>query len=404
MIVDAFVDVWVAYTLLALEYASSDSLANVDPTPLAQPEIDQQLVWNLHTDAIIARAAPSEQELRRRYEDEQPYSRVWLRHILLRLPSDASEATVDSVRRLAERLYARLQAGADFVELARSYSDDPSSARRGGDMGWVPRGRLVPEVEELAFNLEPGTISEPVRTGFGYHIVKVIEHDTPDFESMRKRYLREQSEGRIARAEREYIDSLRAAAGVRFAPGAEQLVRRLALEPRLERLGPAERDAIVLRYRGGAVTVGELADLFLRTGANLRRSVSGWSDEQVRTFLREDILRNELLVKAARDLGYTLRDPTVDSLTQRARRSFYAAGTLAGFRADELRGTDDEAVRTAVDSVVVQILTRRRSPQPAERIWAALRESRPHQVYPDRFQRVATRAAELRSAARGGSR
>ena len=65
--------------------------------------------------------------------------------------------------------------GADFSEMARLYSEDPGSAKNGGDLGWNRKGNFVKEFEEAAFSLQPGQISEPVETVFGYHLIKVNE-------------------------------------------------------------------------------------------------------------------------------------------------------------------------------------------------------------------------------------
>ena len=87
-------------------------------------------------------------------------------------PSAADEANAEAEIR---DLLAEIRAGGEFAALARSHSDDPGSAERGGDLGFFGRGRMVKPFEEAAFALEPGAISEPVRSQFGWHILKVEE-------------------------------------------------------------------------------------------------------------------------------------------------------------------------------------------------------------------------------------
>lgn len=97
----------------------------------------------------------------------------------------ASHILVDSEEE-AQDIKAQLDEGADFAQLAQTFSMCPSAAE-GGDLGMFPRGSMVPQFEEAAFSMEPGEISDPVETDFGWHIIYVTERirDEQDFEDMK---------------------------------------------------------------------------------------------------------------------------------------------------------------------------------------------------------------------------
>jgi len=99
---------------------------------------------------------------------------VHARHILLKLQPDAPAAEEQAVRQRIAALEQRLAAGADFAELAKAASEGPS-APGGGDLGFFGPGRMVPPFEQAAFALQPGQVSGPVRTQFGYHLIKLEE-------------------------------------------------------------------------------------------------------------------------------------------------------------------------------------------------------------------------------------
>lgn len=78
---------------------------------------------------------------------------------------------------MARLVLNRLKAGDDFAAVAKEFSQDPSTKDQGGDLGWFPRGRMVAEFEEVAFSLPVGELSKPVKTRYGYHIIRVEERD-----------------------------------------------------------------------------------------------------------------------------------------------------------------------------------------------------------------------------------
>lgn len=98
-----------------------------------------------------------------------------MRHILIAVAGDADEATDQAAKQKAEDLLQQIRAGADFAELAKENSDDPGSAEKGGDLGWVERGLMVPPFEDAAFALDKGSVSDVVKTDFGYHIIQVTD-------------------------------------------------------------------------------------------------------------------------------------------------------------------------------------------------------------------------------------
>lgn len=109
------------------------------------------------------------QDYKARYKDELP-PLLSISHLLVAI--EASDDRAEEVRTQANLIIDRLNQGEDFATMAQQYSSDAGSREDGGDLGYFPRGRMVPAFEEAAFALQPGEISVPVRTKFGYHIIK----------------------------------------------------------------------------------------------------------------------------------------------------------------------------------------------------------------------------------------
>jgi len=141
----------------------------------------RQLRYLLVDDLKLRRAAsvpePQIEEYYASHRDEfaRP-EEVKARHILVKPDGDGS-GDWSAAEREAEEVYRLAAApGADFAALARQHSDDTGSRDSGGDLGWFPRGRMVKEFEDAAFALATGQISRPVRSQFGYHVIRVEDH------------------------------------------------------------------------------------------------------------------------------------------------------------------------------------------------------------------------------------
>jgi len=137
-----------------------------------------------------------------------------VRHILIKAGEITSETEAGS--RII-RLKERLDNGADFEELAKTHSEDPS-ASQGGDLGWISPGDTVAEFEQTMNKLQIGLVSEPVQTTFGWHLIQVIERRTKDVSTEQQR--REASKAIRARksdaAFQEWLQQLRDRAYVEY--------------------------------------------------------------------------------------------------------------------------------------------------------------------------------------------
>jgi len=94
-------------------------------------------------------------------------------HILLRVPKDANATVVEKKKKQLIEIKKRIEKGASFSELAKKYSDDKVSGQKGGDLGFFSKGMMVKPFEEKVFSMKKGEISDPVRTSFGWHLIKL---------------------------------------------------------------------------------------------------------------------------------------------------------------------------------------------------------------------------------------
>ncbi|MBN2707190.1 MAG: SurA N-terminal domain-containing protein, partial [Deltaproteobacteria bacterium] len=165
--------------------------------------------------------------------DEQ----VKARHILIKLEEGAADERQSAVLAEMAAIEKELTAGGDFAELAKKYSQGPS-ASSGGDLGWFGRGAMVGPFEEAAFALKPGEVSPPVRTRFGFHLIK-----TEDYRPARTKTLAE------------------------VKPGIEKSLRAEAYPALLqERLAGVEQALAAATPENFAKTAGKLGFIVIQTG------------------------------------------------------------------------------------------------------------------------------------------
>src|SRR3954463_51373 len=180
--------------------------------------------------AVEGKAATTDENMKKVYEDAAKQitgeQEVHARHILVE--------TEDQAKKIEDEL----KKGADFAELAKKDSKDPG-ASDGGDLGFFTKDQMVPEFSAAAFALEPGKVSDPVKTQFGWHVIKVEEKRTrkaPDFEQVKP-----QIETYVVRkAQADYVAKLRTAAKVERMDKPED-AKPEAAKPADSKMAPAKK-------------------------------------------------------------------------------------------------------------------------------------------------------------------
>ncbi|MDR3627077.1 MAG: peptidylprolyl isomerase [Ignavibacteriaceae bacterium] len=139
-------------SISALPLVGAEQIMNAAPGSIVGPFASPQGYALYHVLGVSNSGAPT----------------VKVSHILINQFGDDAKNAEEAMN-----IYKELQGGKDFATLARQYSKDPGSATNGGDLGWFGKGRMVPEFEKAAFEGKVGVIQKPIKTNYGYHIIKV---------------------------------------------------------------------------------------------------------------------------------------------------------------------------------------------------------------------------------------
>jgi peptidyl-prolyl cis-trans isomerase C len=184
---------------LTIEQLRSDTGVELRVNKLVQAEISKI-------------PGPSDAEVKEFFDkNPEKFEQVRASHILVAVPQQADDATVQKARAKAENLLKQARSGKDFADLARKNSDDGSKTK-GGDLDYFARGTMVPQFSEAAFAMKPGEISDIVQTQFGFHIIKVTDRRAPKPEMLAqvggqiRDYLFQQKKDEHAR---QFIDELK---------------------------------------------------------------------------------------------------------------------------------------------------------------------------------------------------
>lgn len=159
---------------------------------------------------------PTEEQLKEFYERNlrtlfRSEELVHARHILILTPKGSNPEAMKAAEEKIRDIAAKLKNGGDFAKLAAEYSQDPGSATNGGDLGWFGRNRMVKQFEDVAFSLKPGDVSDVFQTVYGFHIMKVEEHQPErirPFEEVRMEAANRYAEDEATRALQSVLDGV----------------------------------------------------------------------------------------------------------------------------------------------------------------------------------------------------
>ena len=144
-------------------------------------------------------------------EEERAFEEVHAAHIMKMMPRGGDMMATD-IQKQVDSLYQLVLNGADFAEVAVAHSDDKGSAKKGGDLGWFGRGMMVQPFENITFDMQPGEMSKPFPTRFGWHFVKLYEkRGIQPLDSIRSQVLGQvRRDVRMQEAEKSFINKTRA--------------------------------------------------------------------------------------------------------------------------------------------------------------------------------------------------
>ncbi len=289
--------VWVDYILFAQAIVDGRPLDDSATVATAMWPAIAQMRWERYHDEMVnQRATVSEPQVDSAFTagDYRLFQ-----HILLRAQQNAPADTVAIKERQLNAILARARRDpAGFGRLAAIHSEDPGSKRRDGMLGVTSRGAFVPPFENAAWALEPGDISDVVRTPFGVHIIR-----RPPLAEVRDSFKAGLEERIAYRLDSVFVDSMAEARHLRVQDNAPALVRQLVQSYERSR----GSNAALATYTGGRFRVRDFARWIIAMDPSVTQGIQSSPDSQLRHFVLM-IAQRQVLLQAAESAG-TLLDP-----------------------------------------------------------------------------------------------
>jgi hypothetical protein len=392
-VVESVADIWVNYQLLARAAAHNDSLN--------QPELIDEAMWPATTNTrikkfydVVAKTWASTDTA----GNAAAYASgkyLAARHILFNAPPGNSP-TADSALKKAQAVRAQLTS-ANFAEMATKYNQ-PNAAGPGGELGVFPKEQMVPEFSNALAALKPGEISQPVRSQFGYHLIRRSTYD-----EVKDQFAAMNNQSAVHAGESTYVAKLDDAAKVTIKPNAPAVVKAIAAAP------DAHKDdkTVIATSVMGDFTAARAAKWITAfpNVPQLRQQIQQAPDSALPQFVKA-IIRNDMLLRQADSAKVTLDTAETNEI----RRAFIGmvANTWSGLNISPNRLADSaktvaERERLAaarVDGYVDRLLTKDEQFIPVQpTLESALHSKYDYKINPAGIDRALERAQRLRAVA-----
>ncbi|MDZ4728436.1 MAG: SurA N-terminal domain-containing protein [Xanthomonadales bacterium] len=344
----------------------TELLAWYEANPNDYRSAEQVIVEYLELEAstLANNVEPDEDQLQARFDEQKarfvtPESRM-ASHILIEISSDSDEAAIETARQKARDIAEQAQDGADFAELARTYSNDAGSANMGGDLGWVEPGFMVKAFEDALYALTLAKpLSEPVQTGFGWHVIR-LEDIRPaegmSFEEAREtlhqEYIAEQQD-------RQYLEQADRLVDLIYEDPTTLTAAAEALDLEIKQIGPFGRTGGEGLAANSAVVDAAFSDLVL-TQASVSDPVDIGENHMIMLKLNEYLPEAIKPFKAVREevVAAVSRDKAIQAASAKA------AALLARVQnGEDITALAEEA---GIELLVAEDARREGSPYPAQ--------------------------------------
>jgi len=269
----------------------------------------QAAIQELYKVEIMDKVIPAD-EIRQQYD--KMGEEIKASHILIKSTMDTSAAAQAPVKAKADSIYQLVISGVPFDSLAKQFSEDPTSAQNGGDLGYFAWGRMVDEFQEAAFALKAGEISRPVKSSYGYHIIKILdrrpnagrrsfeEEQNDILMNLRRKYQQE-----LQKQAEDYLAKLKENFGLSFNYANIQKILDKVSDPSVPRnndyfsnFSAEEKAWAIATMKGDTITVADLQAELVKAGQNPQ-----WRDQKAITAMVERIVVPKFLGERAREIG-----------------------------------------------------------------------------------------------------